>query len=266
MRLIVAPAKNMRSDLDGLEPQGLPRFLDQTAELLAWLRRLSPAELQKLWGCNDAIAALNVERVARMDLRRDLTPAILAYDGIQYKYMAPAVFDEGQYAYVQERLRIVSGFYGLLRPMDGVTPYRLELHDKARVDGTRSLYDFWGTRIHDVAFEDDPDRCVVNLASAQYARPVERHLQPGERFVTCVFGELEGATDGGPGDTASTAEPRLVQKGVYVKMARGEMVRYAADVDARTPEDLVGFDRLGYRFDPARSDGDTLVFLRTEHS
>ena len=89
---------------------------------------------------------------------------------------------------------------------------------------------------------------MVNLASLEYSKAIRRHLKPGETFVTCVFGELEGQ--------------KVVQKGVYAKMARGEMVRYAADVDARAPEDLVGFDRLGYAFCPQRSKPEELVFVR----
>ena len=87
---------------------------------------MSPAELQALWKCNDAIAKRNVERLSAMDLRRRLTPAILSYEGIQYQYMAPRVMETAQLDYLQEHLRILSGFYGLLRPLDGVTPYRLE--------------------------------------------------------------------------------------------------------------------------------------------
>jgi len=246
MRLIISPAKNMRRDLDGIEPAGLPRYVAEAGELLAWMRAQTAGELQRLWGCNDALAALNAERVATMDLRRDLTPAVLAYDGIQYKYMAPAVFEERQLAYVQEHLRILSGLYGALRALDGVAPYRLEMQAKAHVGACRDLYEFWGRRIYDAVV--DGDRTVVNLASKEYALCVERYLQPDDTYVTCVFGELAGG--------------RVVQKGTYAKMARGEMVRFAADVDARRPQDLKAFDRLGYRFDEARSNDETYVFVK----
>ena len=83
-----------------------------------------------------------------MDLTKNLTPALLAYDGIQYTYMAPAVFEDGQFDYVQEHLRILSGFYGVVKPLDGVVPYRLEMQAKAAVDGRRNLYDFWGDSLY----------------------------------------------------------------------------------------------------------------------
>ena len=147
MRIIISPAKKMRVDTDSLPIQALPDFLPETERLLAVLRAMTPKELQALWKCNDSIAALNVERLAAMDLRRCLTPAVLSYEGIQYQYMAPGVFETEQYDFIQEHLRIVSGFYGLLRPFDGVTPYRLEMQAKLAVDGSQDLYAFWGDKL-----------------------------------------------------------------------------------------------------------------------
>ena len=126
MRIIIAPAKKMVVD-DSLQPSGLPDHLSRTQVLKDWICSLSYAQQKALWRCSDAIARQNAERFAHMDLQRELTPALLAYDGIQYTYMAPAVFEDGQLAWVQEHLRILSGFYGVLRPMDGVVPYRLEM-------------------------------------------------------------------------------------------------------------------------------------------
>ena len=139
MRIIIAPAKKMIVDTDSFAVDGLPRSLEQTERLKTVLQRMSPAELQTLWKCNDAITKLNVERLSTMDLRRRLTPAIVSYEGIQYQYMAPAVFEESQYEYIQKHLRILSGFYGILKPMDGVTPYRLEMQSKAEIAGKRKM-------------------------------------------------------------------------------------------------------------------------------
>ena len=110
----------MNVDTDSLPVRGLPAFLEQAEVLCRELQSKSPEELQKLWKCNDQIAALNVERLRQMNLRRNLTPAVLAYEGIQYQYMAPRVFTNREYEYIQEHLRILSGFYGVLRPFDGV--------------------------------------------------------------------------------------------------------------------------------------------------
>ena len=246
MRIIIAPAKKMRSDPDSLAPAGLPDFLPETEVLCAALRSMDPAALQRLWRCNDRIAALNVRRLEEMDLRRNLTPAILAYEGIQYQYMAPGVFSREEYAYVQTHLRILSGFYGLLRPFDGVTPYRLEMQAKLAVGGARDLYGFWGDRLARRLFAETD--CILNLASKEYSLCVSRFLEPSVRFVTCVFGQEK---DG-----------KILEQGTQCKMARGEMVRYLAETGAETLDAVRGFDRLDYRFSPAHSDEETLVFLR----
>ena len=140
MRIIISPAKKMVVDTDSFAVDGLPVFLERTQQLKTALQGMSPAELQTLWKCNDAIAKLNIERLSAMDLRRQLTPAILSYEGIQYQYMAPRVMETAQLNYLREHLRILSGFYGLLRPFDGVTPYRLEMQARLSVDGHRDLY------------------------------------------------------------------------------------------------------------------------------
>ncbi len=246
MRIIIAPAKQMRVDPDTLACTGLPVFLDRTERLRDWIRSLSYEEQKKLWACNDKIARQNAERLEHMDLRKNLTPALLAYDGIQYTYMAPAVFEDGQFDYVQEHLRILSGFYGVLKPMDGVVPYRLEMQAKASVDGHKNLYDFWGDALYREVMDDS--RVLINLASKEYARCIEKYLTPEDRYITCVFGEAAGE--------------KLVQKGVYAKMARGEMVRYLAGIHAEAPEQLRGFSWSGYRVDEARSSETEYVFLR----
>lgn len=246
MRIIISPAKKMNRDEDSLPSMGRPVFLEDTKKLLAWMQKLSYAEAKKLWGCNDSIAEQNYERFRTMDLERGLTPALLSYEGIQYQYMAPAVFEKGMLSYVQEHLRILSGFYGVLKPMDGVTLYRLEMQAKAAVEGAKDLYAFWGGRLYEEVL--DEDRIVVNLASKEYSRCIEQYLQPGDTFLTCVFGELSGG--------------RVVQKGTYAKMARGEMVRYMAEHQIQELEKLKGFDRLDYAFSEIYSTEREYVFLR----
>ena len=180
-----------------------------------------------LWRCNDQIAGLNIRRLEAMDLRRNLTPALLSYQGIQYQYMAPGVFTQAELDYVEEHLYILSGFYGLLRPFDGVTPYRLEMQAKLPVDGAADLYGFWGGAIAGEIFSRTD--CVVNLASKEYSVCVSRHLPPGARLVTCVFGEEKNG--------------RIVEKGTLCKMARGELVRFMAERQAGEPEALRSLDR-----------------------
>lgn len=246
MRIILSPAKQMRTDNDSLTHRGLPVFLPETEQILSWLKSLSYAEAKALWGCIDKLAQQNYERIAHMELLKDLTPAILAYDGIAFQYMAPGVFEADQFDYVQEHLRILSGFYGVLKPMDGVTPYRLEMQAKAAVGGTKNLYAFWGRKLYDEVLDDS--RVIINLASKEYSRCVEPCLTEQDRFVTCIFAEEE--------------KGKPVQKGVYAKMARGEMVRYMAVHRVEQPEQLKGFDALHYRFHEELSNEQNYVFLR----
>ena len=245
MRIIIAPAKKMNMDLDSFPLEALPQFLGQTERLMCALQSMSPRELQALWKCNDAIARLNVERLRRRSISRRLTPAVLAYEGIQYRYMAPSVFETDQLVYIREHLRILSGFYGLLRPFDGVTPYRLEMQARLSVDGHRDLYDFWGAKLAgQLATETD---FVLNLASKEYSRAVEPYLPPAVRFLTCTFGELE---DG-----------KVVEKGTMCKMARGQMVRWLAENNVTDSEDIKNFADLDYHFCSIRSTGNNYVFV-----
>ena len=245
MRFIISPAKKM-VDEAALAHQDLPVFIERAERLRDWMSSLTYAEQKKLWACSDAIAEQNAERLEHMDLRRNLTPALLAYDGIQYTYMAPAVFEDGHLAYVQDHLRILSGFYGVLKPLDGVVPYRLEMQAKAAVDGFSNLYDFWGDSLYREIVDDS--RIIVNLASKEYSKAIEKHLQPDDTYITCVFGEL--------------ADGKIVQKGVYAKMARGEMVRYLAGVQASDPNQIKQFTWGDYAFDEARSTDTSFVFVR----
>jgi len=246
MRVIISPAKKMNVDTDSFACHGLPRLLRKTEELLDRLREMTYEELKALWRCNDQLAQLNFERLRDMDLRRRLTPAVMAYEGIQYQHMAPGVFSQEQLDYVEEHLRILSGFYGILRPFDGVTPYRLEMQARLSAGGAKDLYEFWGTSIADCLFAGTD--CVINLASREYSACVSRYVPEGARFVTCVFGERKG--------------DKVVEKGTQCKMARGEMVRYMAERRVTGPEELRAFDRLHYRFAPEQSDDAVYVFIR----
>ena len=248
MRIIISPAKRMVTDTDSLPVEGLPAFLEQAERLKAALRGMSPGELQALWRCSDAIARLNGERLSGMDLRRRLTPAILSYEGIQYRYMAPGVMETDQLRYLREHLRILSGFYGLLRPFDGVTPYRLEMQARLQVDGCGNLYAFWGDHLaKELAAETDS---VLNLASKEYSRAVEPHLPRSVRFLSCRFGQRRGG--------------KVVETGTMCKMARGQMVRWLAERHVTDLEGLRAFDQLGYRFHPEVSTEDCYVFLSAD--
>lgn len=246
MKIILSPAKKMNINTDILEPERLPTFIDKSAEILEWLKDKSENELKELWKCNDKIVEQNIKRLQDMNLYHRLTPAILSYEGIAYQYMAPVVFEDGHFNYIQEHLRILSAFYGSLKPMDGVTPYRLEMQAKARIGNTKNLYEYWGELLYkDVR---DESGIIINLASKEYSKCIEKYLSSEDTYITITFCELSNG--------------KLVTKGTYAKMARGEMVRFMAENGIKNPEEIKGFNRLGYVFRDDLSSETEYVFER----
>ena len=236
----------MRYDENGPEVRDFPVFLSDAEKIMSVLKEKSFSELKALWACNEKITEQNIERLSSMDLREKLTPAILSYDGIAYQYMAPTVFETEMLSFVQEHLRILSGFYGIVRPMDGVTPYRLEMQAKLEVDGAKNLYDYWGDRLYKEV--RDGSGIIINLASKEYSKCIEKYLQPGDRYISCNFYEEQ--------------EGKLVQKGVYCKMARGEMVRFMAENRVEEPEGIKHFAVMGYRYAKELSSEKEYIFVR----
>lgn len=248
MRIIISPAKKMRIDTDSLDYCRLPQFIKDSEILLAYLKELDYEKLKSIWNCSDKIAAQNYERIHEIDLYSNLTPAILSFEGIQYQYMASEVFEIKEFEYLDTHLRILSGFYGMLRPFDGVVPYRLEMQAKLGGEVLNSLYEFWNRRLADKLFSES--HCIINLASKEYSKCISKYLSKKMRFITCVFGEMIGK--------------KVVEKGTLVKMARGEMVRFMAEKQIEDAEDIKSFNRLNYAFADYLSDENTYIFLKKE--
>lgn len=246
MQIIISPAKKIRVDNDDIGAVRLPVFLGKTEELLGALRTLDFKELQTLWRCNDAIAELNYNRLQRMDLRRNLTPAVFSYDGLQYQHIAPNVLDEAALAYLEKHLKILSGFYGILSAFDGVVPYRLEMQARLTCGGAKNLYAFWGSSLYDELVKEDNE--VLNLASKEYSKAVEPYVTKDVRFVTCVFGTLQSG--------------KVKVKATEAKMARGAMVRWCAEHNVQRLDDVRGFNADGYSFCRECSGKNEFVFLK----
>ena len=210
------------------------------------MKRKSKDELKTIWKCNDKITEQNFNRLENMDLYHLLTPAVLSYEGITIQYMAPSVFEDSQFEYVQNHLRIISAFYGVLKPRDGVTPYRLEMQAKVGIGETKNLYEYWGDLLYRSVI--DNSRIIINLASKEYSKCIEKYLTQQDRYITITFCEL--------------SEDKLVTKGTYAKMARDEMVRFMAENRIENPEDIKEFDRLGYSFRSDLSSDAEYVFER----
>lgn len=246
MRIIISPAKAMKVDNDVFQPKRLPVFIEKTEEILSYLKGLDYEELKDLWKTSHKLTQLNFQRVKRMDLYKNLTPAILSFDGLQYKYMGPTVFSYDELGYIDEHLRILSGFYGILTPFDGVVPYRLEMQAKPKNWEYENMYEFWGDKIAKELFSQS--NCIINLASMEYSRVVKKYLKDNVSFINCIFGEL--------------IEGRIIQKGTLAKMARGELVQFMAREKIRDPEDIKRYKGLGYVFKSSLSDEENFVFIK----
>jgi len=245
MKIIISPAKKMNKDTDSIEVTGMPEFINDAVILMHEMQSLSLSEGKALWKCNDKLAELNYKRYKDMALMRRLTPAVIAYEGLQYQHMAPKVLTTRALSYLSDHLRILSGFYGVLRPFDGVTPYRLEMQAKLSVNNCNDLYDFWGDRLYHSLVDDD--RIIINLASKEYSQCIEKYITPKDRFITIEFGEL--------------VEGKVKQKGTISKMARGNMVRFMAENNISDPNGIKDFQELGFAYSKELSSNSKYVFI-----
>lgn len=250
MQIIIAPARKMTTDTDSLPVHQLPQFLPQTKQILQALRQLSYPEAHHLWwNCSEKIARPNYQWLFEMDLEKQLTPALLAFTGLQYQYMGAGVFTDHQLAYLNRHLRILSGFYGLLRPDDGVVHYRLGMGDRLQVGGTRNLYQFWGDRLARQLCQESS--LVLNLASNEYAKAITAYPQAGLQLVTCRFGRVHNH--------------RFRQMTTRAKMARGRMARFLAEQQATSIETVKQFHELNFRYHQELSSPACLTFVESSN-
>lgn len=266
LQVIISPAKQMRVAQDAFEVMGIPPFAHKTAQLHHALldieRSKGPQGLQALWNVSDKLLrpcldtlhefepVLKNDDLDNPDIARRVSPAIMAYHGIQYQSMAPEVMDAEQLAWLQNHLWILSGLYGCIRPFHAVEPYRLEMGAKLAVDGARDLYAFWADKLASVIAPAGSNTTVVNLASVEYAKAVVPHLADDAAAITCLFGE--GIRDGKP-----------IQRSTASKKARGSMVRWMAENELEDASGLVDFN-IGYRYAPELSSKNTLVFINEQ--
>lgn len=241
MLAIMSPARNIRPiSLVGVEPD-CPLFPDETMQL----RSYSPWELESLLDTNPQRALEICVCYQRFDLATPGTPALLAYYGAAFRNLNVQDFDLDDFFFAQEHLRILSALYGLLRPADGILPYRLGMQRDFRING-QDLYTFWGDRLYTELFQGGEP--VVNLTSTEYAKLITPHLTPEDILINCRFLVQK---PGGARGTVST-----------VRTARGQMARYLIKNRITEPEKLKAFDWAGYRFIESRSDDFNYTFIQ----
>ena len=253
MLIVLSPAKRLDfTEASPDAPASERRFQDDTASLSRTARARTVAELRRLMGISDDLARLNRERFQAFDAAStDGVQAAFAFAGDVYEGLGARELDEPSLAWAQDHLRILSGFYGLLRPLDRIQPYRLEMGTRLKTRRGSSLYDFWGDRLSkqlNADAEGQVDPTLVNLASQEYFGAVDARALKLP-VVTAHFRESRGG------------ESRIIS--FFAKKARGGMARFAIDERIERAEDLKAFDRDGYRFDKAASNDTEWIFTRS---
>jgi len=250
MLTVISPAKRLDwSARDMAMTQ--PAFLDDALTLARAAKRLSQRDLQKLMDISPDLARLNAHRFKTFETAPDgERPAALAFAGDTYIGLEAASLDADALAYAQDRLRILSGLYGLLRPLDAIEPYRLEMGTKLPNPRGRDLYQFWGSQIADylnTRLAADTTPAVINLASQEYFKALDKKALKA-RVVDCVFEDFK---DG---------QYKIIS--FYAKRARGLMTRFATTRRLSLPAQLKDFNLDGYAFAATSSSAERLVFRR----
>jgi hypothetical protein len=255
MLFVLSPAKAL--DYESAVPQDVPHtsplFAKQSAVLIDVLRQQSPQQIAQLMHLSDALSALNVARYAAWRPRftaQNSRQAVLAFNGDVYGGLQAASLTAAQLAWLQDHVSILSGLYGVLRPLDRMQPYRLEMGTALKTELGSNLYQFWGAQItdylnHRLAADKTP--VLVNLASQEYFKAVQRKLLKA-RVIDCVFEDYKNG------------QYKVIS--FLAKRARGLMARYAAQHSISRPTQLEAFDLEGYAFAPSSSSPERLVFRR----
>lgn len=241
MKIIISPAKKINDYNDFSYDLSSINVHPKAIKLYDTLKNLSKEELKKVINASDAIVNKTFDNLHTYKLEEGYLNAIMAYDGIQYQYMAPSLFDDEELEYLNEHLLIINGLYGYNRPFDLIIPHRLEM--QSIVNGM-SLYDYWGSDMARYIGNED----IIDLASKEYSKAVLPHIKDKSRIYTISFKEED--------------HHKLIEKGVYVKMARGSMVRYMVTHNVKSIDELKKFNELNYKYNEEYSDDNHLVFTR----
>ena len=256
MLTVISPAKTL--DFESKLPtrkHSQPRLVGDAATLIDELVRRSPDDIAKLMELSPELTKLNVDRYAEWEREHRLGPArqaLFAFKGDVYVGMGPERFGGHDLNEAQKALRVLSGLYGVLRPLDLIHPYRLEMGTALRTDRGRNLYEFWGTTIAETLNRDLDERAprlLVNLASQEYFGAVDRDVLDARVISPRFLDEKNGSF-------------KVIS--FFAKKARGAMAAWIIENRVKSARGLTGFDRLGYRYHEARSTPDEPTFVRSK--
>lgn len=258
MLFVLSPAKKL--DYDSPVRTTLytqPQMIDQAQSLIQVLRLQKPEQIQTLMKLSDALTDLNVQRYQDWSSTFTLEnarQALLAFNGDVYEGLKAAELSDEQLQWTQDHALLLSGLYGVLRPLDLMQPYRLEMGTRLATEKGKNLYEYWGSQLaqyinHHFEQKAESAPIVINLASNEYVKAIDKKVLNAQ-MIDCVFQDQKGA------------EYKIIS--FYAKKARGLMLRYAIDHQIEDPEGLKAFDSDGYAFSPEHSSDTTLVFRRPE--
>ncbi len=248
MKTIVSPAKKLNEK--ALFPENLtftqPVFIKEARKLVEKLRRMTPQEIAGFMEISDKMAEQNYQRFQNWNPEGQI-PAVFLYNGDTYKGLDIQTFPVDKLGNLQNTLRIISGLYGILRPLDLISPYRLEMKRALKTNESNDLHNFWRHRITNFLRKDLKGEPLVVLASKEYASAVDfEHLDAPVYFI----------------DFKDNRNGQLRTLGLFAKRARGNMARWIAENNIKNPEDLKQFNGLGYTYAPKISTENKLVFIR----
>ena len=256
MLIVVSPAKTLDYETPPkTKVFTIPDYLDDSQELIHRLRKMSSLDIAELMKVSKKIADLNFDRYEAWQKKfteKNAKQAVLAFKGDVYTGLDAENFTEKDFKFAQEHFRMLSGLYGLLRPLDLMQPYRLEMGTKLDTDRGKNLYEFWGSTITEglnQQLKKIKSDVLINLASNEYFKSVKpKELKA--KIITPEFREYKGG------------DYKMI--GIYAKKARGMLSRYIIKNQLSNPEDIKAFDEEGYKFNKSLSKGDTWVFSRKQ--
>lgn len=244
MIVFISPAKGFNET--NIEAQSIPEFLDDAKIIMNYLKTLNSTEISKTMKINEKLSLLNKKRFENFHFDKFGSPALLAYSGMQYKSISPEDFDDADMNFANTHLRIISALYGILKPMDSIYPYRLDISTKLSSDKIPNLYKYWNNKIFN-SLKKDSQGVIVNLASEEYSKSVKKYITD-EKYISCTFKVFKN--------------DKLKIESSSSKKARGLMLRYIIKNRIENTEELKNFKDNDFIFSKELSTDDEFIFIK----
>ncbi|HDN2472149.1 TPA: peroxide stress protein YaaA [Clostridioides difficile CD196] len=246
MIIMLSPAKNMKNIEVFDRDLSLPCFIDNTKEIVENIKTFAIEDFKNKMKINEKLAVLNKNRFESIKFDRLGKPAILTYDGIQYKNIEAENFTRKDEEFANSCIRIISGLYGVVKPYDSIYEYRLEMQTKLRVGEFKNLYEYWGNRIYKELIKEKT--AIVNLSSNEYSKSIEKFIKDSDTYITCTFKVNKNGI--------------LKVESTQAKKARGMMTKYIVKNRIRDIEELKKFNLEGYKYKENLSNNSEYIFVK----